>query len=684
MKKDITMWTGMNCNMHGVTEIGNMSGLRFDATMQNRFGGVSQCGLMGGGPHLDETMQNRLGGASPYGLMLQRIIAQRKRLANAEKRLKARVQKVKDRQRAKMIKARNKREAQVDRQRKIQLKKHIIAAKKKAKREADILKRVVAKRKKQAAKDIERDKKNKARARLLAERVLKQQRLELERQKRAEEKAARLEKQAEEEAKLMQYDLRKADVPPAATTTPNPAVDFKLWRGDSSSLKPHQKDAICSTLTSRQRGHIYFFGMGSGKTRSAIAAAEQYGGALVIVPATLRDNWNSELKKWNARGVYQILSFQQFYNHPVDLTGQFVIVDEAHTLRTSGSKMSRVIFNELRKAHKVVLLTGTPLYNRPTDISVLLNPVRKGVTPRLPTTDEAYESEFGKHPAEFAKLVRDNVIYYKPTSDPDNYPLVKEKIVHLTATPGQAEIYRALEQKNLAELAKLDKLIGEKLEQLSAAQLVNVARLMKKLQAFGMQARQIANRDPRGALAVPKVQKIVEYAKRHPKRRILVFSHFLESGLEPVEHGLRASGISFGVYTGKQSYKVRDQLVKDYNAGRLRILLLSSAGGEGLDLKRTDAVFILEPHWNWSKIRQMMGRAARFQSHPPNSTVYVYKFVTSFPDAKMMGIEKAMVKIADDKQHRIDQQIHHIIEQSNKVVLARRIKCNLPPPPLSH
>jgi len=56
-------------------------------------------------------------------------------------------------------------------------------------------------------------------------------------------------------------------------------------------------------------------------------------------------------------------------------------------------------------------------------------------------------------------------------------------------------------------------------------------------------------------------------------------------------------------------------MVRDYNEGRLKTLLLSPAGGEGLDLKGTKHMGILEPSWNPEKIKQAIGRAARYKSH---------------------------------------------------------------------
>ena len=59
----------------------------------------------------------------------------------------------------------------------------------------------------------------------------------------------------------------------------------------------------------------------------------------------------------------------------------------------------------------------------------------------------------------------------------------------------------------------------------------------------------------------------------------------------------------------------KDNQVYKYNKGINKVILISSAGAEGLDLKETRTVIILEPHWNQSRIEQVIGRAARYHSH---------------------------------------------------------------------
>lgn len=80
------------------------------------------------------------------------------------------------------------------------------------------------------------------------------------------------------------------------------------------------------------------------------------------------------------------------------------------------------------------------------------------------------------------------------------------------------------------------------------------------------------------------------------------------------------------------SAKKRDEAVKDYNSGKVRVLLITSAGGVGLDLKNTKYVVILDPTWNDGNEKQITGRGARYQSHTgPDKNVYIIKLYMKKP-----------------------------------------------------
>ncbi len=66
-----------------------------------------------------------------------------------------------------------------------------------------------------------------------------------------------------------------------------------------------------------------------------------------------------------------------------------------------------------------------------------------------------------------------------------------------------------------------------------------------------------------------------------------------------------------------------------------RILFITKSGSEGLSFKSVRQVHIIDPYWNKTRTRQVMGRAVRYGSHDrlPNNmrNVHVYNYMTSFP-----------------------------------------------------
>lgn len=77
----------------------------------------------------------------------------------------------------------------------------------------------------------------------------------------------------------------------------------------------------------------------------------------------------------------------------------------------------------------------------------------------------------------------------------------------------------------------------------------------------------------------------------------------------------------FAVISGEVSVEDRARLQEMFNSpenihgGTLDLLLLSSTGAEGLDLKNGRHVHIMEPYWNWGRIAQIIARLVRNDSH---------------------------------------------------------------------
>ena len=77
----------------------------------------------------------------------------------------------------------------------------------------------------------------------------------------------------------------------------------------------------------------------------------------------------------------------------------------------------------------------------------------------------------------------------------------------------------------------------------------------------------------------------------------------------------------FAIIKGDISFEDRNKIQtifnspENINGNLINILLISSSGAEGLDLKYIRSIHILESYWNYSRILQIKGRGIRYKSH---------------------------------------------------------------------
>jgi SNF2 family DNA or RNA helicase len=401
-------------------------------------------------------------------------------------------------------------------------------------------------------------------------------------------------------------------------------------------LLEHQQRAIERLKDPSQPGLILMHGLGSGKTRSSIEAYRQLGlPAEVLVPASLRGNYEKEVKKWLGKHPKDLkIQSQQLIARkgadPKDFDGKLMVLDEAHRMRNADTKL----FQELKKTNpaKRLLLTGTPIYNHPADIAKLIN-VAAGRTV-LPENRPEFEKEYisqrvvfptpihrllGVKPGQelgiknkgYIQHVFNKMIDYHG-GNTEGFPDVKYENINVPMEREQQRIYKAL-MKDLPWHLRMKVRAG----------LPPDKKELDKLIPFLSGARMISNSSegftkPELARS-PKIERAAEFLKaklqEDPNYKALVYSNYLGSGVNPYKKILDASNIPYGEFTGEINDKVRNELVKKYNENKLKALIVSSAGGEGLDLKGTRLVQVLEPHFNNEKLKQVIGRAARYLSH---------------------------------------------------------------------
>jgi SNF2 family DNA or RNA helicase len=131
-------------------------------------------------------------------------------------------------------------------------------------------------------------------------------------------------------------------------------------------------------------------------------------------------------------------------------------------------------------------------------------------------------------------------------------------------------------------------------------------------------------------------------------------------------------------YHGAIDRPIREQNKKIFNNieniyGRVvKIIMLSPAGAEGITLKNTRQVHILEPFWNEARIEQIMGRAVRFCVHKDlplderNVDVFRYKM-----------IRKSGKETADEKMENISRKKNNLLISFIEAVKEAAVDCEL-------
>lgn len=476
---------------------------------------------------------------------------------------------------------------------------------------------------------------------------------------------------------------------------------------DDIQLQEHQQRVQDRVVEDSPRMLVYH-GLGSGKSLSAIAAAEAakklHGGNYgIAVPASLRENFQKEIGKFTQGSNPEILSYtglalgKDFQDQP-----QTLIMDEAHRLRNPGSASSRAAAQAAARAQRLLLLTGSPITNSPADMANLLSLLHnKKLTPE--EFEQRYigyktvrpgilnwlrgikpgEKPVIKNEQELRQLLSGK-IDYQPSKTPEGVN-VNEEIVRVPLSPAQDKIQKAIRTKiPPGFLWKLDQEFP-----LSRDELAKLNSFMTGLRQVSLSTQPFrADKDP--VKAFEQSAKLQEAFKRlqkelgsDPRKKAIIYSNFVDSGLGPYAAGLEQAKIPHAFFHGGVSPKARQAAVDAYNQGKLRALLIGPAGAEGLSTKGTSLIQLLDPHWHESRSQQAKGRGLRFDSHEglPDSlkNVAVQRYLSSSEEpsfvGKLLGYKRE--RTGDEVLERLSTEKEQVNEAFRKLLKEEGLRATL-------
>ena len=429
----------------------------------------------------------------------------------------------------------------------------------------------------------------------------------------------------------------------------------------NKELQQHQRRVVKHILT--HRGLIAVHATGTGKTLTAVAAINcmlaKYPNIriVIITPLSLVDNIKREIRKFgldieNDPELYtriEVYSYDEYVNlqrrkKSVECNNTFLIIDEAHNLRTDvniqETKLSKgskayTIMNCARTAFKVLLLTATPMLNSGFDLRNLLMMV-DSTDPEKAQTQSEFMNEMNSN---LAYMVNCKVSYYDPPLD-ENFPQRKDETVDMYMDEEYYQKYKEIEDKYF--------------------EITNIAgkQKIKNKDFFYHNLRVAINAlDKHNS---PKVNWIIDLILKEAKegRKSVVYSNWKSAGMNLIRTRLdelseEDPDSSYLYISGDVPSEVRKLIKKKFNSNQSKILLITRAGGEGLDLKEVRNVIIMESNWNASSDAQVIGRGIRYKSHlklpVEDRNITVYRLLLHKPEGNtdpLPGIDDILYKRA--------------------------------------
>ncbi len=475
-------------------------------------------------------------------------------------------------------------------------------------------------------------------------------------------------------------------------------ADVEANAGLKAELRPYQKHGVqwLSVLRSLELGGCLADDMGLGKTIQVLGVLnmnrrkKEKGTDLLVVPASLVDNWrleierfapklkvliahpsrvpSPELKKLSKKRVDAHNGVITTYGTAMrtawmkDYPWRHVILDEAQAIKNPGAKQTKAV--KAMPSKWRLALTGTPVENRLGDLWSIfdfLNPGLLGSAKAFGGLCKSMaKSEQGYAP--LRRLVQPYILRRLKTDKNviADLPDKTEVTAHCLLSKKQAALY----QQSVNEMEK------------AIIDLDGIERRGVVL-AFLMRFKQICNHpsqwlgdgayEPADSGKLSRLRELCEsIAARQDK--VLVFTQFREM-TRPL-HGFLAGifGQSGLVLHGGTPVKKRQGLVKSFQEDdRVPFMVLSlKAGGTGLNLTAASHVIHFDRWWNPAVENQATDRAFRIGQ---KKNVLVHKFVCRGT------VEERIDKLIAGKQKLSDEVLSQgaessLTEMSNEELLS--------------
>nr|XP_027193644.1 DNA annealing helicase and endonuclease ZRANB3-like [Dermatophagoides pteronyssinus] len=374
--------------------------------------------------------------------------------------------------------------------------------------------------------------------------------------------------------------------------------------------------------------------MGLGKTLQALALAANFRGdwpAIAIVPSSLKDQWNIQIRKWCSNLFEDIDEQLQIINSGSDVVKknikfllcsyemaskvdaktvnfQLAILDESHYLNDLKSKRSRTILPFIKKMKRIICLTGTPALNAPVELYVhflMLYPTKISLNEFADRYSIRKYNKFSRR-IEYSDIRLEKELYFLLSY---TFMIRRKKLNVLQELPDKIRepiFIDILEEESLPIQTKLKQLQGNILSNVESKLLIN--ELFKLT----------------GSAKVKILKSYIENIM-HKAHKCVIFAHHIEV-LKKIKEIIENLRYNYIYIDGSIAISSRKKYIDQFVKGDASVAILSVlACGTGLEFSVADSVVFAELYWVPGVLLQAEDRVHRIGSN--HKTIKVYYMI---------------------------------------------------------
>lgn len=468
------------------------------------------------------------------------------------------------------------------------------------------------------------------------------------------------------------------------------------------------------------RGLLVYHGTGAGKSYSSILMAyaalnrRLVDKVIVLLPAALKGNFQRHISR-RMVDKFEFVSYNSnitsakdelapvMKNLPSKLNDKtLVIIDECQgvtSMISNGTATGIFLYNTLYRANcRIIALSATPIINSGYEFAILFNLLKPGTFKLDPAHffNDYYLNNELINKKGFYNKIKGLVSYYQGANEASEvFPKSTLHLEYLPMSEFQTNAY--------IEADSHEKKISKKKKMVTEAQIISgEANSVKSFGTFRVHTRKACNFVRLKPIPTPEIpvgsteyqEQMDEYENEVfedlPKYSckfaaiighiqdstgpVAIYSNFVENTLLPLENILNNHyAITTTKWIGGETD--REENLKDFNSTKnshgeiIKVMLLSSAGAEGITLKNVRQMHIMEPHWNEIRIKQIIGRAVRVCSHSTlpieEQHVDIYRYFATLPGGENRDLtsDEIIFKIAQRK-YEFDKSIDKLVKIS--------------------